>query len=180
MVGVHGEKAMTTDTQNNDTTPKSRKPAKRKPAASQEPAVALGGAQGDAPPTAKPGARRAPRRKEGATQAATLAELAERYLEHLEAEDRSHGTLFSYGIELRTACKELGGDTPLASLTPEQVAAYYDSPRVTRLKSGKPKAKPSVDKTRRVLRLALVWAAEQAWLATAPIPETTEPSDQGK
>jgi hypothetical protein len=42
---------------------------------------------------------------------------------------------------------------------------------VTLLKSGKPKAKPSVDKTRRVLRLALVWAVEQGWIEKAPLPE---------
>ena len=36
----------------------------------------------------------------------------------------------------------------------------------------KPKAKPSIDKTRRVLRLALCWAVEQGWLEKAPLPET--------
>ena len=101
----------------------------------------------------------------------TLGMLAGRYLEHLERQDKSHGTLFSYGIEIRTACKELGADTLIASLTPEQVAAYFESPRVTLLKSGKPKAKPSIDKTRRVLRLALVWAVEQGWIEKAPLPE---------
>ena len=101
----------------------------------------------------------------------TLGMLAERYLHNLEAEDKSHGTLFSYGIEIRAACQELGADTLITSLTPEQVAAYFESPRVTLLKSGKPKAKPSVDKTRRVLRLALVWAAEQGWIESAPLPE---------
>ena len=69
-----------------------------------------------------------------------LGMLAERYLHNLEAEDKSHGTLFSYGIELKTACKELGADTLISSLRPEQVAAYFESPRVTLLKSGKPQS----------------------------------------
>ena len=39
------------------------------------------------------------------------------------------------------------------------------------LAAGKAKAEPTVLKTRRVLRLALVWAQEQGWIAEAPIPE---------
>ena len=109
-----------------------------------------------------------------AAPALTLGELADRYLEHLEAVGKSHGTLFSYGMEIRTACRELGAETLIAALTPERVAAYFESPRVTLLKSGRPKAKPSVDKTRRVLRLALVWAAECGWIERAPLPAVTE------
>ena len=131
------------------------------------------------PRQTKPATKKAAPRKAGkvkkptrSDEPVTLAMLAGQFLEHLERQDKSHGTLFSYGIELKTACKELGGDTLIASLTPEQVAAYFESPRVTLLKSGKPKAKPSIDKTRRVLRLALVWAVEQGWLESAPLPET--------
>ena len=134
------------------------------------------------PEEAKPARKKAAPRKAGKvkkTKASgepvtlvTLGTLAERYLHNLEAEDKSHGTLFSYSIELKTACKELGADTLITNLTPEQVTAYFESPRVTLLKSGKPKAKPSIDKTRRVLRLALVWAVEQGWLESAPLPET--------
>jgi len=104
----------------------------------------------------------------------TLGELAQRYLEHLEAQGRSRGTLFSYGIELKTAGRELGGDRLIADLTPEQVLAYFNSPKVIQLKSGRPKARPSIDKTRRVLRLALVWAVAQGWLAQAPLPQTPQ------
>ncbi len=50
------------------------------------------------------------------------------------------------------------------------MAIYFASDRVTKLRTGKPKAKPSVDKTRRVLRLALVWAAEKKLIKAAPIP----------
>ena len=50
---------------------------------------------------------------------------------------------------------------------------FFASKAVTKLRSGRAKAKPSVDKTRRVLRLALVWAAEQKWIGAAPIPEPT-------
>jgi hypothetical protein len=51
---------------------------------------------------------------------------------------------------------EIGADTPVSTLTPERVQEYFDRKRVTKLRSGKAKAKPSIDKTRRVLRLAPV------------------------
>jgi hypothetical protein len=70
------------------------------------------------PQEAKPAPKKAAPRKSGKIKKATgsgdpvtLGELAERYLEHLEADGKSHGTLFSYGIELRTATKALGAET---------------------------------------------------------------------
>ena len=102
---------------------------------------------------------------------ATLADVAAGYLAHMESEGKSDGTISSYRMELKTAAAELGEETPIADLTPERVQVFFDCKRVTKLRSGKNKAKPSVDKTRRVLRLALVWAADSGILAKAPIPE---------
>ena len=48
---------------------------------------------------------------------------------------------------------------------------------MTRLRSGKSKAKPSIDKTRRVLSLQLCCAAQRGIVATAPIPEAALRSD---
>jgi hypothetical protein len=103
----------------------------------------------------------------------TLRALAEAFLQQLAREDKSDGTIFSYRQELRTAMLELGEETLIASITPDTVQEFYDSDRVTKLKSGKPKAKPSIDKSRRVLRLALLYAVEAGWLKKAPLP----PSD---
>jgi hypothetical protein len=102
----------------------------------------------------------------------TLAILSERYLAHMERDGKSSGTTASYAMELKTAQAELGAQTRVADLTVEQVQAFFDSKRVTRLKSGKSKAKPSIDKTRRVLRLALCWAEDKKLIEKAPIPET--------
>jgi hypothetical protein len=102
---------------------------------------------------------------------ATLADIAAGYLAHMESEGKSDGTISSYRMELKTAAAELGEDTPIADITPEKVQAFFDSKRVTKLRSGKNKAKPSIDKTRRVLRLALVWAEQRGIVAKAPIPE---------
>jgi hypothetical protein len=104
---------------------------------------------------------------------ATLADIAAGYLEDMEAKGKSSGTISSYGMELRTAMTELGETTPVAEITVERVHEFFTSKRVTKLRSGKNKSQLSIDKTRRVLRLALCWAAERGILATAPIPEPT-------
>jgi len=52
------------------------------------------------------------------------------------------------------------------------VQEFFESPRVTRLRSRQQQARPSIDETRRVLRLALASAVERGIVATAPIPET--------
>lgn len=123
------------------------------------------------PAPAKTRAKRGKKAASGESAKMTLAELSERYIKHLEAEDKSQGTMFSYAMELKTACKVLGADTLIASLTTEQVRAYFESDAVMKLRNGRDKALPSYAKTRRVLRLALVYAAERGWLSSAPIPE---------
>ena len=125
----------------------------------------------------------------------TLGELANKYREHLEAQGKSAGTVFSYGMELKTAMAELGADTIVSTLTRERIAAFNESPRVTRLKSGKPKAEPSVLKTRRVLRLALGYAEQAGLIERSPVdaakdaaseaddaaaPDTPAPAAKGK
>jgi site-specific recombinase XerC len=101
----------------------------------------------------------------------TLMDLAYAYFAHMEEAGNSEGTIASYKMEYRTAMAELGEKTPLADLTPEKIEAYFKSKRVTKLRSGKNKSQLSIDKTRRVLRLALVWAAEREFVAKAPLPE---------
>jgi hypothetical protein len=104
----------------------------------------------------------------------TLAQLSACYLEHLQAVGKSLATVFSYSMDLATSRKVLGADTKIAALTPERVAEYYRSPEVTLKRDGKPRTKVTVDKCRRVLRLALVWAEETGLIAKAPLPTTAE------
>lgn len=105
----------------------------------------------------------------------TLALLREYYVSHLEM-TKSPGTALSYRMEIDRACEFLGADTLIGSITPDDVARFNSSALVMRKKDGSPKAQPSYLKTRRVLRLCLVWAAnDRKWLESAPIPvETAE------
>jgi hypothetical protein len=101
----------------------------------------------------------------------TLEDLAARYIAHLEEVGKSTGTAFSYKLELVTALDELGRETKLADLTSARVLDYFVSDRVMRTKTGVEKAPPTFKKTRRVLRLALVWAQEAKLIERAPLPE---------
>jgi hypothetical protein len=104
----------------------------------------------------------------------TLGHLAGLYLDHLQQTGKSLATQFSYSMDLVVAKRVLGNDTLIANLTPERVAEYYASPEVTMRKNGKPRQKVTIDKCRRVLRLALVWAADMGLIAETPLPTTTE------
>ena len=114
--------------------------------------------------------------KAAAQPATTMAELAERYIAHLEDAGKSAGTTRSYGQDLRTAVTHFGAQTGIHTLTPAKVAAYFEADVVMKKRSGKPKAKPTFLKTQRVLRLALVWAAEAGLIENAPIPKPSAKS----
>ena len=105
-----------------------------------------------------------------------MGELAERYLAHLEQVGKSAGTVFSYRQDLQTAVRHFGAETSVASLTAVRVQEYFDSDAVRKTRSGRTKATPTVLKTQRVLRLALVWAAKSSLIAAAPIPQASAKS----
>ena len=117
--------------------------------------------------SSKPATAKSPSKAKATT---TLGDLCRQYIHHLDEDGKSAGTVSSYTAELKLACKHLGAETVATAITVETVAIYFASDPVTKLRTGKPKAKPSVDKTRRVLRLALLWAAETKLIPAAPIP----------
>ena len=95
----------------------------------------------------------------------SLAELSTRYIAQMEERGKSAGTCFSYMMELRLAQSVLGANTLVSTLTRGAIAEFNTSPRVMTLKSGLAKSQLSIDKTRRVLRLALTWAHASGLLA---------------
>lgn len=102
---------------------------------------------------------------------ATLGQLTDAYVRAIEDQGHSPSTCRGYKGELHMAEEAIGENTPVASITVEQVARFYKSDPVVKTRDGLPKAQLGVDKTRRVLRLALVWAVQQGWIETAPLPE---------
>ena len=105
----------------------------------------------------------------------TMQTLLDGYIEHMEQVGKSPGTTFSYKVELEGAVAEIGADTPLKLVTEDWVRRYFESDRAMKTKHGGLKSKLTVDKSRRVLRLALVWAVGKGWIESAPLPGADAP-----
>lgn len=106
----------------------------------------------------------------------TLKQLAEAYLADLERNGKSQGTALSYRLEMVLAMAELGEETPIATITPDRVAAFFECDRVMRTRTGREKSPPTFLKTRRVFRQALVWAETAKWIEKAPLPGEEQPA----
>ncbi|MBK9387295.1 MAG: hypothetical protein IPN34_20965 [Planctomycetes bacterium] len=121
--------------------------------------------------TTKPAAKK-PKSK-GAKKTAkptwTLTETALAYLESLKAARKSESTINAYAADLDLATEVLGAETPIAAITPADVERFNASQQVTTTKSGRAKAQPTIERSRRVLRLALTFAEQQGAIETAPI-----------
>jgi hypothetical protein len=141
----------------------------------EQPTMASGIEQTPEPTNDEPAPKKKGKKTKPVDSSLTLEDLAAKYLQHLEDAGKSNGTLFSYKLELITALDELGKDSKLADLTPTRVLEYFVSDRVTRTRAGVQKAKPTVDKCRRVLRMALVWAQDAGLIDEAPLPEASAP-----
>jgi hypothetical protein len=81
----------------------------------------------------------------------------------------------AYKSDLAIAQRVLGAETAIDSLTPQDVQRFNDSDAVLLSRSGAKKAQPTIDRTRRVLRLALDYAEAEGWIVTTPC---VEPGDQ--
>lgn len=105
------------------------------------------------------------KKNESPSNSILFSELAARYLAHLEENGTSASTRACYANELRLVEKSFGEGVPLAALSRDNIALFNVSREVTTLRSGKPKSQLSIDKTRRVLRMALTWAHESGIVA---------------
>jgi hypothetical protein len=121
-------------------------------------------------PVAESEPARKPKRTKAKPVTRTLAEIFEGYLKALDERGSSSGTIASYRMELDLAGKALGTDTSVSTLTDTQVGGYFESDPVTRKRNGKRKSPLSIDKTRRVLRQALVWAGHADLVPTEVTP----------
>jgi hypothetical protein len=101
--------------------------------------------------------------------AGSLRAIGNGWLDHMKAKGSAPSTLSSYAADLDVA-HEFFGDAKATEVTADQIAKFEVSKGVVKKASGKPKAKPTILKTRRALRLALTWAVEKKLLKAAPYP----------
>lgn len=99
---------------------------------------------------------------------ATLKAIADGWLQDMRARGKTGATVASYAGDLALAMKFFDCSRVAGAITSEEITAYEASDLVTKTRCGKPKAQPTVLKTRRALRLALTWARETGLVATIP------------
>lgn len=99
---------------------------------------------------------------------ATLKAIADGWLSDMRARGKTPATVKSYEGDLAIAMKFFDASRVAGAITSEEIAAYETSEIVTKTKSGKGKAMPTVLKTRRALRLALAWAQKAGVIASLP------------
>jgi len=105
----------------------------------------------------------------------TLQESVEQYLTYLTEIGKRPGTVATYGKDFELAIKHFGGDKKLDTFTVEEIAAFFETDLVNKLKSGKDRAQPTIIKTRRAIRMMFVWAQNSGFIKTLPIPASEMP-----
>jgi site-specific recombinase XerD len=103
----------------------------------------------------------------------TLHDAAQAYLEHLREQGKKEATLRTYQRDFEQIEAFFGADGELPSVLPAHVGKFFKSDALLKLPSGKKRAKPTVDKTMRVLRMFLVWAKETGRIEKLPLPKDT-------
>ena len=103
----------------------------------------------------------------------TLHEAAQIYLAHLKTQGKKERTLYTYGRDFLQIEAHFAADRKLNTILPQHVGKFFKSDELLKLPDGKPRAKPTVDKTKRVLRMFLVWAKETGRIDKLPLPKDT-------
>ena len=114
-----------------------------------------------------------------ATEADALAlgyhrhEAARDYLEHLANQGKKERTLYTYGKDLEQIEAFFGTGRKLTGILAPHVGKFFRSDALLKLPSGKERSQPTVEKTKRVLRMFLVWAHETDRIDKLPLPKGT-------
>jgi len=101
----------------------------------------------------------------------TVRDLAEAYILFLESGGQTTlSTISSYKNDLKTAVAFFGEDTLVSRVGRGWRAEFDESKVVNFLKSGEPKAQPTILKMRRTFRMAVEWARANETTAYAVAP----------
>ncbi len=105
------------------------------------------------------------------TKDLTVRDAAQVYLEHLRAQGKKERTLYTYSRDLEQMEAFFGADRKLAAILPAHVGKFLKSDELLRLPNGTERAKPTVDKTVRVLRMFFLWAKDTGRIEKLPLPK---------
>ena len=93
------------------------------------------------------------------------------YLEHLGSTGKSNRTLYTYGKDFEQIEAFFGEKRQLSKILPAHVGKFLKSDELLTLPSGKERAKPTVEKTVRVMRMFFVWCVETGRIKKLPLPK---------
>jgi len=115
------------------------------------------------------------------TKTITIKEAAEKYLAHLTELGKNERTVVTYGRHLDLAIAQFGEDKDIAKILPVHVSAFFKSDAVNKLirepkkegeaRTERPRSHHTIDQTKRVFRMMLVFCKDQGWLDKVPLPK---------
>jgi hypothetical protein len=129
--------------------------------------------KGRAPKAATPARKKAAPTETPAAIPGSLRAIGNGWLDALRDAGHTPSTLSSYANDLEVAYEHFGETKVAAEITEKEIAAFNASRGVVKTRAGKSKAQPTILKTRRALRLALVWAEQTKLIKKAPFPAKT-------
>ena len=103
----------------------------------------------------------------------SLHNAALAYLQHLRISGKKERTLYTYSKDLEQVETYFGRDRDLHTILPAEVGKFYTSDALLKSSNGKIRADETVKKTKRVLRMFLVWAKEKGLIDELPLPKGT-------
>jgi hypothetical protein len=102
----------------------------------------------------------------------TLEKAVPKFLDALKEQGKNERTVEVYGRCLENAAQFFVADRPLGKLTPMLIGQYFKSDVMLKKPNGVVKSPITVEQTKRVLRLMLVWANEMGYIADVPLPKS--------
>jgi len=97
--------------------------------------------------------------KGGRAMTETLHQATQAYLEHLRSQGKKERTLYTYGKDFEQIEGFFGSERKLSAILTPHVGKFFKSDALLKLPSGRERSQPTVEKTKRVLRMFLIWAS---------------------
>jgi len=105
----------------------------------------------------------------------TLEKALEIFMKSLKDNGSSPRTQYTYGKDCEQIKAFFGADKKMFNILPAHVARFYQSDALLKVaKSGKDRAPATINKTKRVFLMFLVWSQKQGYIDTLPIPKNTQ------
>ena len=108
----------------------------------------------------------------------TLKQACEEFLEYLKTQNKAERSLYTYGKDLEQIRAFFGEEKELKKILIPHVGKFLKSDELLK-KKGKDgelldRAKPTIDKTKRIFRMLMIWAREQGYIEHLPLPKELE------